>query len=371
MFKVAVIGGGIFGCEISALLQESGISVTLFDKNLGLLQSTSRNNSRRLHLGFHYPRHLETARQSLRGAQSFSEKYGDFILGSFANYYALAKDSRTNIKQYETFLKSLGAPFISSTFADLSLPGLRSDKLIKIYQVPEPVIKVEELAEYFAYHLLNLGVTMILGKEVTQLRQVKAFWEVSAEDETDVFDGVVLATHSQDKVNIISSSSRLTPLEEREFHLTQILVAKILNFNPVGLTIIDGNYLTMLPINDKHQFSIYSPLTSRLKVVTSRINPFSQDSLERLPSNPNESNLIRNFYDWFEPEIRLEPLELWHAIRNVPAQSQKTDQRMSYVDCLYPNLLNIYSAKLDHSIEIAEKVHNYFKKSLFKTGKSL
>jgi hypothetical protein len=343
----------------------------LFEKNLGLLKSTSRNNSRRLHLGFHYPRHLETARQSLQGARLFSEKYGDFIFSSFSNYYAVARDSQTTIEQYESFLKSLGAPFNSCAFDEVNLPGLKADKLTKIYQVPESVIKVEELTEYFAGYLLNLGVTMILGQEVTQLRQTKTSWELSVGNNTDVFNGVVLATHSQDKVKIISSNRQTRPLEEREFHLTQTLVATIPNFNPVGLTIIDGNFLTMLPINDRHQFSIYSPLTSRLKVVTSRVNPFSQDLLEEMPGGPNKTNLIQDFYNWFEPEIRLEPLELWHAIRNVPARSQKTDQRTSYVHCLYPNLLKVYSAKLDHSIEIAQKVHTHFKMSQFKTGKSL
>jgi L-2-hydroxyglutarate oxidase LhgO len=58
---VTVTGGGIFGCTTALELSAKGFDVNLFELNDDILKGASKNNFNRVHLGYHYPRDLETA----------------------------------------------------------------------------------------------------------------------------------------------------------------------------------------------------------------------------------------------------------------------------------------------------------------------
>ena len=63
--KVAIIGGGIFGCTCAIRLANNNISTTIFEEKNDILQSASRVNQYRLHQGYHYPRSGSTVNQLL------------------------------------------------------------------------------------------------------------------------------------------------------------------------------------------------------------------------------------------------------------------------------------------------------------------
>lgn len=354
--SVAVIGGGIFGCEISLCLKSHGFDVTLIEKNSKIMMGTSRNNSRRIHMGFHYPRHLATAKQSLRGFKSFLDKYQDFLLHSFANYYAVAKDSRTSVDNYESFLESLDAPFKKCSIDEIDIEGLRLEKISEIYKVNELVVDIDSLASHFNLSLKSSGVNVQLSKEVTMLNQINGKWELYFEGDVSLFDEVIIATHGQERFPITSLYSPISHARKIEFHITQILVAQIPDIVKTGITIVDGDFLTLLPVNLSGTYSIYSPSASRIAVETATSNPFHDTLIADLTKSSNTIKLERAFFEWFRPHISIQPIESWFALRSVPAASESTDQRISSVEHLYPNLIKVYSTKIDHCIEIANQI---------------
>ena len=109
---IAVIGGGIFGTTIALKLHADGHRIKLIESRNDILKGTSFNNTRRVHLGFHYPRDLCTAKQSFDGFENFYKKYSKCIKTNFLNYYLIAKEnSKTSLDEYFKFSKCLGAPF--------------------------------------------------------------------------------------------------------------------------------------------------------------------------------------------------------------------------------------------------------------------
>ena len=90
--KVLVVGGGIFGCSISLELSKSGFDVTLIEKDSDIMGNASKQNHNRIHYGYHYPRSIETATQSLDGLLSFLMTYKESIINNFPNYYSVAKN---------------------------------------------------------------------------------------------------------------------------------------------------------------------------------------------------------------------------------------------------------------------------------------
>jgi len=81
--KIAIIGAGIFGTISAAFLAQSGHSVHLYESKSQILSGASGNNSNRLHLGFHYPRDLETALQSRQGYEDFRKYFLSQLKATF------------------------------------------------------------------------------------------------------------------------------------------------------------------------------------------------------------------------------------------------------------------------------------------------
>ena len=60
--SICIIGGGFYGCYIAKKIKENfkDIKIEINEKNTDLIAEAGKNNQYRLHLGFHYPRSLQT-----------------------------------------------------------------------------------------------------------------------------------------------------------------------------------------------------------------------------------------------------------------------------------------------------------------------
>ena len=105
--KIAVIGGGVFGAMTATRLAKFGGTVSLFERMPVLMQGTS-SLANRLHCGFHYPRHEETARQCMRGFNRFQETFAAAILpGVFNAYFIASQDSLTSPSNFLEFCQRM------------------------------------------------------------------------------------------------------------------------------------------------------------------------------------------------------------------------------------------------------------------------
>ena len=105
MARIAVIGGGIFGCTAAIYAARAGRDVDLFEKQSGLCQMATGANQFRLHAGYHYPRSPETAAECQAGLQSFYEEYEAAVIGEGRHFYSIAShDSRVSADDYLAFM---------------------------------------------------------------------------------------------------------------------------------------------------------------------------------------------------------------------------------------------------------------------------
>ena len=77
--KVAIVGGGWYGCHIALSLAKKGYDVTIFEKNVGIFSGISGRFGIRLHAGPHYPRSLKTRLSCRKGFVKFHKKYPELI----------------------------------------------------------------------------------------------------------------------------------------------------------------------------------------------------------------------------------------------------------------------------------------------------
>ena len=161
--KVAVVGGGIFGCTIASNLSKEGINVDLYEKNSDIISQASFTNQYRIHRGYHYPRSFETAIQSKKGAISFQQEYPETIIkGNVENYYCISsKDSFVSASQYIDFIKKVGLEY-DITSLDLIKKG-STDLIIK---VNESLFNPIALKKSCSNNLQKYNVNLNLNREV-------------------------------------------------------------------------------------------------------------------------------------------------------------------------------------------------------------
>ena len=69
--KVLVIGAGLFGSSVAAILADKNVNIDLVEAEDDIMKLASRVNHNRIHLGYHYLRSIDTAEQSIEGLLSF------------------------------------------------------------------------------------------------------------------------------------------------------------------------------------------------------------------------------------------------------------------------------------------------------------
>ena len=70
---ICIIGAGFYGCFIAKKISENfkNVEIEVFEKNNSLITEAGKNNQYRLHLGFHYPRSVQTIKQTQEGSKFY------------------------------------------------------------------------------------------------------------------------------------------------------------------------------------------------------------------------------------------------------------------------------------------------------------
>lgn len=88
MTKIAIVGGGWYGCHLAVALGELGCEVSLFEER-ELFGGAATQNQLRLHLGYHYLRSHSTREQAKLGFTEFLENYEFLTHPIESNLYAV------------------------------------------------------------------------------------------------------------------------------------------------------------------------------------------------------------------------------------------------------------------------------------------
>lgn len=110
--KIRIWGGGWYGCHIALTLLDCGHDVHVHEIAPRLFNGASGANPARLHIGWHYPRSLETRRLSQLNYHRFMKTYGHLTRGIPVNIYAVAKGD--SLVDFGNYIKVLGdeVPFV-------------------------------------------------------------------------------------------------------------------------------------------------------------------------------------------------------------------------------------------------------------------
>jgi hypothetical protein len=178
-------------------------------------------------------------------------------------------------------------------------------------------------------------------------------WRINSKNYRGYYDLIIKATYGLDS---ILSDLPVKNDSDSFFQSTLVLEAE-LSIKKIGLTIVDGDFITILPKGFSDNSLIYAPGPSVMKesVHLQEILSFNS-SLQNI--NNFADSLLDRFYSYF-PKVKVNKIKnKLVTIRNIENNSKQTDKRLSKIDELAKNFYSIRSGKVDHAIDIANRFVN-------------
>ena len=304
---IKIIGAGLFGCCAAYELNKAGHDVVIIEQSSDIMQKASKCNHNRLHLGYHYPRSVETAQQSLDGYESFKEHYSEAISKGFPNYYMVAKDSNVSPSQYINFCEEVGIG------VDKEYPksGLVDQDKIDLS------LKVDELV--FDYDILK-------SKVLKNIKGIDIKFNTKFDGNIDDCDYLINTTYSN-----INDINKLLGVPELNIKLQDVVVPIFkMKHKSFGLTIMDGKYASVMPKGkNENEFLLYSVEHSLIQDGNLDIDKIYKESEKYYP---------------FLSDV--ERIGYWRTTRALPINDN--DERLSeiftYKD--HPKIISILSGKV-------------------------
>ena len=358
---VAIIGGGIFGAEIAIKAKSLGLSVKIIEQKSNILSGASANNQNRLHLGFHYPRDLNTGRQCIRGFDIFKKKYAKSIQENFLNAYFISNEgSLTSSDQFIKFCGSLGLPYQTIDPSNFPVEIRSVDLAISCDEV---VYDCSILRDLVWENLKNAGVNVELQTKAKAISKYKDLFKIDCDQCGQILSNVVVNASYADINNLTSQLNY--PIDKKLFEYTAVAILD-LDIDPLGITIMDGPFLTLLPYGKTGKFLLYCvDLSVIQKEVRSVMDPLWYTP-ERAPFSLIDKELyfqkMISFCKRYVPILQNAKLSgFLEGPRMVLSNKDNTDERPSLINNFDNSYFTVFSGKIDHSIWVADEVEKSLK----------
>lgn len=353
--KIGIVGGGIFGLLAAKKIKDNlkkNVEITIFEINDNILKGASANNLNRIHLGYHYPRSKKTADQSKLNYYKFVDIFKECIRDDIKSYYFIAKkNSKVNFHQYLDFCNKLELPFKEVNFDKIDF---RVNNIHGGIVTNEAVYDVDKIRNMFIKFCEQNNIHLSLKNKVTHIYSFEKKVDIKSDKTDSTFDIVLDTSHiytNSFKTNLKNN------LINKRYQKTLVLNVKIdLNSN-IGAAVMDGNFVSFLPNGFKDDHLLYDVENS----IIFEKNSLTFDPYSEVDINVEKIRLkIFNKFNFFFPDLLIKEVKSSNfSYRLLPFS--KVDERVSKLQKYSKNFLSVNSTKVDHAIELSDKIYEHIK----------
>lgn len=372
-YDYVIVGGGIFGVYGAIHLSRKGQRVLLVERESALFQKASVVNQARLHAGYHYPRSVATARIANEYKERFIAEHKRFINFNFAHYYGIDKyGSLTNSSQFERFCELFG---IKAQRVEKH-PLFNLSRLECLYLTEEYSFDPVLIAHYYTELLkAQNNITVELRCTVREAEPCNAMWRLklgyldASNDKWVQACAVINATYAG--TNTINRVFRARPL--RLVHeITELALVSAPALSAIGLTVMDGQFCSMMPYGLSNLLSVSSVPYTHRKVSYEdaptfdcqneepRCKPDSYSICNDCPARPPTSSLkmIKQIQHYVSHDITMEYAYSLYTIKSKLQSSHIDDARPTDIALLHerPPFYCIFAGKINSIYEIESQV---------------
>jgi hypothetical protein len=349
--KIAIIGGGIFGLTTFIKLRKAKFDCYLFEKNKNILNGASTNNLNRIHMGYHYPRDYETIRQSKQGSKSFIKMYSNSVIKNFKNYYAISNSSLTSATSYEKALKSCNLKFkkLHINKFETTLKNIKS-----LYAIKEPIYSWKKIRSEIKKKIKCDQNRIYLNHKIDNIIKKKKYI-LNCKKKSFNFDFVIDASYEGSN----KLSRNIIKPQKKIYQITNVIECKITNFSNIGFALFDGPFFSFLPKGDYKNKNIllYHVRYSVLKKTISKYynDKWYKRKLLNKIIKKNQKKIQLDIKKYI-PELKFKFIKNFISSRVFLTQNKKTDKRISLIKRPKKKYIQIFSGKVDHSVDVANQV---------------
>lgn len=357
--KIAIIGGGIFGTSVAMELG-SFCDVTLFEKNDELLQEGTLINQFRHHYGYHYPRSDETVIDVQKSRADFENIFKKALFIDSPTYYAISKkDSKVNVEEFIKFCKKHKLPY-KKEYPPKNF--LSRDEIDLSIRVPEPSYRhkvLKSIVKNKIKTLPNINVCLgaiVSGCNIDKNGKKNISYSIKNISKSDKFDFVINATYANINRFVNWLNFDKCPIR---VDLAEVIIIK-LPVKPVSVTVIDGEFATLMPTGNKNEFTLYHVKES----IIDRYVPVD-GLIKKVTDYRSKREAIFNESLKFFPILKsAEFVENRIVHRGVQAYHEHDDSRVADLINHGFGCWSILSGKILSSVTTAKRLKEMIKKSI-------
>ena len=150
----------------------------------------------------------------------------------------------------------------------------------------------------------------------------------------------------------------LAKKEKKKYQLVVVFEFLPQNFKKMGLALMDGKFFSFLPKGKQNKHLFYHVKYSIIKEKISKEFPKSWSNFTKYnPVIKRSKKLILKDLNKYFPNLRINfTKNKFINPRVLPVNVEKSDKRISQITEISKNYFQIFSAKVDHSVDIANQL---------------
>lgn len=239
-----IIGAGLYGLYAARHCARKGERVLVLEKDASPFSRATTINQARVHMGYHYPRSLSTAKRSADYFTRFVEDFGPAIKADFDQVYATsAHFSWTDAPSFRRFCDA----------ADIRCEDLPPEKYFKpgmcdgAYLTKEYTYDAVLLRRILMDDLAVLpGVQIRFSDAAETIQQAGDMWQVTtAKGEVEKAPYLLNAGYAS--VNEVVAKLGFEPFNIK-YELCEMILCEVdPALKNVGITVMDGPFFSIMP----------------------------------------------------------------------------------------------------------------------------
>lgn len=333
--RVAVVGGGLFGCTAAITAARAGHEVHLYEARHELMCGATAATYSRLHKGYHYPRSPETGRESRLAEASFRSEYGAAVIDNGRQFYVVppSVDNLVTSDEFAAFLDKQGLAYAAER---------------GVFEVREPRINLAVLQALVRQKVSDAGV-FVRARCVApaHLRQsFDAIVVAAYSGLNDALEGLGIGPRAY-KFQVVERPVALLPARLRDASVVAI-------DGPFGcIDPLDG---TPLHVLGHVVHTVHASNTGNCPEIPGHLRAVIDRGLIRNPEFTRFKNVVHDLARYIPGIKGAVHVGSSYTVRAVLAHQEATDRRPTLVTRHDDQVVSVFSGKLGTAVKAAQDV---------------
>lgn len=255
-YDKVIVGAGIYGLYAAYICGKRGEKVLVVERDKEAFMRATYINQARVHMGYHYPRSLNTANKSVNYFDRFNRDYSFCINSEFEQIYATSsKFSWTNANQFIKFCKDTKIPCQEVIPSNYFRHGMCDGAFL----TKEYTYDAKLLRNYFLAEISKFShVKILYNFEVVRMERNQDSIMIYGAHCNDSYKTSYLLNATYASTNQISHMLDLNPFPTK-YELCEIILCKTNeNLTKLGITVMDGPFFSIMPFGKTGYHSLTS-----------------------------------------------------------------------------------------------------------------